>query len=327
MLSSYRIIILAALGSLVLLIGCADGPESAPSADRWLLDPDAALPTNLSDVGVFDDMRGRTTYDDVIGYTPKHALFSNGLAKERHLYLADGTYIDGTVADTWDYPEGTVLAKTFVWDGAPIETRLIFKNASGWDYAIYQWREDGLDAELLPGNWAEVSVELDDGALTHTLPSRLDCRTCHETHEELVGTPVLGVGSYQTDDDLIDAGAFERDPAVRVAEGRTPEETAAFGYFIANCTACHNGGDSLNSSFSLYPADAVANTVDRPTETETGEGTRVVPGSPEESVLFITVVEAPTPGYRGPFKAMPPLGLSVVDPDAAPVLSAWIEGL
>jgi hypothetical protein len=310
----------------VLLAACGSSDGSEPT-ERWLLDVNVEVPETLSGVGVFDDMQARTAYDDVVGYAPKHALFSNGLDKERHLYLAEGTRIDGSAARGWDYPEGTVLVKTFVWDGAPIETRLIFKSSSGWDYAIYQWREDGLEADLLPGNWAEVPVELDGGALTHTLPSRLDCRTCHETHEELDGAPVLGVGSFQTDDDLIDAGVFDGRPAIENAEGRTPEETAAFGYFVANCTACHNGGESLNASFSLYPDDAVANTMNRPTETETGEGIRVVPGSPDDSVLYITVVDAPLPGYRGPFKAMPPLGLSVVDPEAAPVLSAWIEGL
>ena len=308
------------------VLGCGSS-DGAATAERWLVDPDTALPPKLSSVGVFDDMRTRTPYDDIVGYAPKHALFSNGLTKERHVYLAEGTQIDAKGVDEWDFPEGTVLFKTFLWKEAPIETRLLFKNSEGWDYAIYQWSDDGRDAELLPGNWAEVPVELEDGELIHTLPSRLDCRTCHETHEERAGVPVLGVSSLQTDDDLTEANVFDRPPVLEEVQGRTPEETAALGYFIGNCTACHNGGNALNSSFSLYPEDAVANTVDQPTETETGEGIRVVPGSPEQSVLFITVVDAPVPGYRGPFKAMPPLGLSVVDPDAQAILSTWIEGL
>ena len=238
-----------------------------------------------------------------------------------------GTGIDGSTADGWDFPIGTVLAKTFVYEGSPVETRLVFRTEDGWDYAIYQWRADGLDGQLLEGNWAEVPVDLGDGELTHTLPSRLDCRTCHETHEAVAGVPVMGVSSLQTDDDLIEAGVFSAAPVLETVEGRSAEETAALGYFVGNCIACHNGGDSINSSFSLYPDDAVANTVDRPTESEPGEGLRVVPGAPEESVLFITVIDAPTPEYRGPFKAMPPIGLSVVDPDATTVLSSWIESL
>lgn len=72
---------------------------------------------------------------------------------------------------------------------------------------------------------------------------------------------------------------------------------------------------------------ASSNTVDQPTESETGEGIRVVPGDPEQSVLYITVVEAGTTGYRGPFKVMPPIGADVIDPDASAVLGAWIENL
>jgi hypothetical protein len=96
---------------------------------------------------------------------------------------------------------------------------------------------------------------------------------------------------------------------------------------VGNCITCHNGGESINSAFSLYPEDAVGNTVDRPTESETGEGIRVVPGDPDQSVLYITVVEAGRSGYRGPFKVMPPIGADVIDPDASAVLGSWIENL
>ena len=105
------------------------------------------------------------------------------------------------------------------------------------------------------------------------------------------------------------------------------EETAALSYFVGNCITCHNDGDSINSSFSLYPEEAVGNTVDQPTESETGEGIRVVPGDPEQSVLYVTVVEAGAPGYRGPFKVMPPIGGDVIDPDASAILGSWIENL
>ena len=303
------------------------GESTDASAERWLLEPTVPLPAELSNVGLFEDTARRAPYDDVVGYKPKHPLYSNGLAKERHLYLPSETRIEAGETDAWRFPIGTVLAKTFVYEGAAVETRLIFKTDEGWDYAIYQWREDASDAERLTGNWAEVSVSLGDGDLMHTLPSRLDCRTCHETHEAVAGVPVLGVSSLQTGDDLVEADVFAADPALQAVEGRSDEETAALSYFIGNCTSCHNGGDALNSGFSLYPDVAVANTVDQPTESETGEGIRVVPGRPDESAVFITVVDAPEPGYGGAFKAMPPIGLSRVDPRAEEALSSWIEGL
>jgi len=306
--------------------GCG-GSSSAGATQRWLLEPDDPLPELLSDVGVYEDVAALVAYTDVVGYVPNHPLYSNGLGKERHLYLPDGTAVEVDEAQAWDFPVGAVLAKTFLYEGEPVETRLLFRNSDGWGYGLYQWLPDHADAEVIRGNWAEVPVDLGEGELTHTLPSRLDCRTCHETHEVVAASPAIGISHLQTGPDLIEAEVFSETPTTTPVQGRTDEETAALSYFLGNCITCHNGGDSINSSFSLYPEDAVANTVDQPTESETGEGIRVVPGDPVQSVLYITVVEAGATGYRGPFKVMPPIGGNIIDPDASAILGAWIENL
>jgi len=316
--------VLALLG--LLHGGCGDS-TSAEQSTRWLLTSEEPLPELLSAVGVYDDLPGLRAYPDVAGYAPKHPLYSDGLDKERHLYLPKGTQVEVAGDQAWEFPVGTVLAKTFSYEGAPVETRLLYRTAEGWDYGLYQWLPDGSDAKLLQGNWSEMMVELGGGELTHRLPSRLDCRTCHETHESVAASPVIGVNRLQTDRDLIDAGVFSETPQTTPVQGRTREETAALSYFVGNCIACHNGGDSINSAFSLYPEDAVSNTVNQPTESETGEGIRIVPGDPEQSVVYITVVAAGTSGYPGPFKKMPPIGVNVIDPDASTILGAWIEEL
>lgn len=301
------------------------GGSSDSSAERWLEDVSAPLPARLSEVGIYQDISTRAAYDDMISYVPSHVLYSNGLEKERHLYLRRGAPIN-VGGSAWTFPIGTVLVKTFVDGDAPIETRLIFRTETGWDYTIYRWLSDASEAERLEGNWAEVPVTL-TGGRPHTLPSRLDCRTCHETHEAVAGVPVLGIGSSQTGADLVEAGVFAGTPDLEPVQGRTEEETAALGYFVGNCTSCHNGGDAINSAFSLYPDVAAANTIGEPTESETGEGIRVVPGSPEQSVLYISVVEAPKPEYPGPFKVMPPLGVDIADERAELILRNWIESL
>lgn len=310
----------------LLHVGCGDA-SSTPQPARWVLEPSEPLPERLSEVGVFEDLATRKAYADVVPYVPNHPLYSNGLDKERHLYLPEGKKIGVDGEQPWTFPVGAVLAKTFLYEGAPVETRLIFRTSNGWDYAIYRWLADASDAEALEGNWAEVTLALGDGELEHTLPARLDCRTCHETHESVASTPVLGIIGLQAGADLVEAEVFSEAPETTTVAGRSDEETAALSYFVGNCISCHNGGDSINSSFSLYPNDAVANTVDQPTESETGDGVRVVAGDPEQSVLYITVVEAGSPGYRGPFKMMPPIGVNVVDPSAKTVLGPWIESL
>lgn len=324
MLTSYKYRLLILVG--LLHWGCGGSTEAEP-ARRWLLAPEDPLPELLSDVGLYEDAAALSAYADVIGYVPNHPLYSNGLDKERYLYLPQGTAVQVDGGQPWTFPVGVVFGKTFLYEGAPVETRLFFRTSDGWDYGLYRWLPNGSDAEVIRGNWAEVPVELGEGELTHTLPSRLDCRTCHETHEAVAASPVIGISALQTGADLVEAEVFSEAPTTITVQGRTTEETAALSYFVGNCITCHNGGESINSAFSLYPEDAVANTVDRPTESETGEGIRVVPGNPELSVLYVTVVEAPAPGYRGPFKAMPPIGGDVIDPHASAVLGAWIEKL
>jgi hypothetical protein len=307
----------AALGACA---ACGSQDERPPDPQpRWLEDLGAPPPTHLSEVGLFRDMATREPHPDLAPYEPRHGLYSNGLGKERLAFLPG--IIDDADPSGWRFPDGTVLAKTFLHDDAPVETRLLFLGQEGWDYALYVW--DGAEGVLSEGNWPEQPLDL--GEVQHTLPGRLDCRTCHETAEESTGTPVLGIGPLQTAEDL--AVGFAADPATEELGGRTPEEDAALGYFVGNCITCHTGGEAVNASFSLHPAEAVDNTLDQPTQSETGVGIRVVGGSPEESVLYETVVHAHRADYDGPFKAMPPLGVQQTDPDAEPILRAWIEAL
>lgn len=321
---TYRFLFLSSLS-----LGCpsdpADESTPTPTEPRWLDDVEQPLPARLSEVGLFTQIETRTPGIGLIAYEPRFPLFSNGLEKERLLFVPPGATIEAA-ATGWAFPEGTVLSKTFSFEGTPVETRLLFRRAATWEYAEYVWRDDGLEADLLEGNWAEEPVLLPDGT-SHVVPARLDCRTCHETSEEVSGTPVLGVSALQTSASLAASEVFATPPEIEPVAGRTTAETAALEYFIGNCVTCHTGGDGTNAAFSLFPADVVAETVGVPTEAETAEGVRVVAGDPEASVLFIGVVLAPRPDYEGPFKAMPPLGLTRVDPASEPILRAWIEEL
>lgn len=304
---------------------------TACGGPAWIEDVEADPPAKLSEVGLFSDPGALAPSDRVVAYEPRWPLWSSGTEKQRLLHVPQGATIDTAGGDGWDFPVGTVLGKTFrVPGGGPIETRLLFRRTESWDYAAYVWNADGSDADLLPGNWVEVAMDLKDGngdPFPYTVPARLDCRTCHETSEDATGTPVLGIGALQLPESLRDASFFDGPAPVQDVAGRTEAETAALGYFVGNCVSCHNGGKGENTVFSLYPDDAVQNTVDQPTESETGVGVRVVPGDPESSVLFVTVARAHDPDYKGPFKAMPPIGVDTADPAAEDILGAWISGL
>jgi hypothetical protein len=313
--------VLVALCALPLA-GCPLEDDDAEPAPPWVEDVEGPLPEWLSEVGLYADLTTRAPAAGVEPYEPVFPLWSSGAAKERLIYLPPGAAVD-TQAIPWRFPVGTVLSKTFVLENiegrsgeVAVETRLLFKRESGWDYALYRWDRDGGLARRMPEDWEALPIALDEADGTtrrYTLPGKLDCRGCHDARPAV---PVLGYDAMQQGETAV--------------EGRTPEETAAMGYLVGNCVHCHHGEETGfdNVAFSLLPEDLVDNTVGvESMSSASGVGVRIVPGDPEASGLYQAVVQARRDDYEGTFKPMPPLGIDIVDDEAERVLRAWIESL
>ncbi len=327
------------------VFACDDGadstPEEAPDMGvepaGWITDVQQPVPEWLSDTGLYADLLERTPGLGVVEYTPPHRLWSNGAEKRRLLYVPPGTTIDPS-DDGYDFPVGTVLVKTFAYDGlggregsVAVETRVLFRRAEGWDYALYHWGADGREARLIPGNWGPQKLRLEPAGqapFEYSLPGRLDCRSCHEASYDV---PVLGLRAHNLDPAHVgDTELFDPPPFSTAIETADDTEFAVMSYLVGNCVHCHHGraSEGDNGSFSLLPEDLVANVVNQPTESSaSGSGTRVIPGNPRGSALYEAVVLTREPGYDGDFKPMPPLGIDIADPEAARVLTEWIEGL
>lgn len=318
---------LPAIAALSLgLIGC-DDPD--PAGPAWLDDVEAEAPQWLSKTGLFADLQALKPAQGVLRYTPPNPLWSSGTNKQRLLYLPPGE--TPTPGERWRFPVGTVLAKTFSYDDiegqvgdVPLETRLMIRRADGWHYAEYHWNVEGTEARRLEPNWGEQALTLTyaDLSFGYTIPGELDCKGCHEARDD---APVLGMSNLNLDPALAERWGITVDPI----PARTPVEETAMRYLTGNCVHCHHGGEGNdNATYSLKPADLIANTVGQPTESSaSGDGIRVQPGDAEGSALFEAVVRARAPEYGGDFKPMPPLGIDQVDPAAARVLRAWIEAL
>ena len=105
---------------------------------------------------------------------------------------------------------------------------------------------------------------------------------------------------------------------------RGPLTSAVLGNFVGNCVHCHNGSNGAASSFDLRPAVALENLVDQPTASSaTAAGIRLVPGAPEESILYLAM--SGTPDLE--VKEMPPLGVAIRDLSAIEQLYDWILAL
>jgi hypothetical protein len=332
---------LAALMSICLALAACDGdsPEQAPPEARTLLeDPLSPLPASFSATGLYRDGRAASP---AIAYEPVYALWSNGSRKERFLVLPEGGRVDNRVARGWSFPVGTLFFKTFSYEVGgspgtfrPVETRILRRAESRWEFAAYEWNKDGKDAALLPlDRSVPVAVEAFGEAFEHRIPSRIDCRKCHETNATMaIGFDELrlngpGAGAENQLAALEARGVFE------VPVSKAPEfideadETARAvrGYLNGNCAHCHNAGDAANSAFDLRPEISIENLVGRPTDAEGGAvGIRVVPGDPDASVMFLAFSGEDA---GDTVKDMPPVGVQRRDRDAIELFRTWILSL
>ena len=327
--------------SVVMLAGLL--ALSAQSTSTW-------PPPTLRDTGLYTDWATKTVGPEKLRFSPQYPLWTDGAHKTRWMQLPRGRFIDASDPDAWRFPIGTRFWKEFAF-GTRAETRFIERTSSGWQYATYAWNEEETEAVLAPERGIMRSVEIRDG-VRHGIPSRADCKSCHE------GSPgrILGFSTLQLSADrdpnaphaevlpadgvtlrtLIDRGLIRGLPshlsngAPRI-KAETPTARAALGYLHGNCSYCHTlSGELASLKFSLqYPfaapfavAPAMATTIGKtskyvPSAWEAA-GLRVHAGDPDRSVLAFRMET------RNPVAQMPPVGSRIVDAEAVALIRKWI---
>jgi len=182
-------------------------------------------------------------------------------------------------ADTgkWVFPVGTVMIKSFMFDGKLVETRLLmhvddqtasmlqlkygFPPGSNWVGYNYQWNEAQTEATVLPTQ-QRASVMFDTGKQTvgWHYPDVIDCVACHSASVGTLGPETAQmnrmVGAANQIDTFKTAGYFDGtapatpyagpmvEPYANPALGLTgPQgaslDQAARSYLSANCGFCH----------------------------------------------------------------------------------------
>jgi mono/diheme cytochrome c family protein len=308
-------------------------------------------PASLRETGLYADWTRKTVGRGNLPYAPQYPLWSDGAVKARWIHIPPGESIDARDPDSWEFPVGTKLWKEFRIGGRRVETRYIERTPEGWQFAAYIWSEDEAAAPLAPERGARATAEVAPG-LRHAVPSRYDCRVCHEGRP----VPVLGFTALQLSPDrdrnaphaerpdrddvdlrrLVDRGLvrglapslLQNPPRI---PARSATERAALGYLYGNCAMCHNARGSLAElGFSLDSpaarrtgdADAVLTAVSRASHFTVpgtnGRSERVRPGDPAASAVAVRM------GSRRAALQMPPLGTQVVDEEAMRVVRRWI---
>lgn len=251
---------------LTCVLACGDNtgretPDSAtPPVDT--IDPDGPPDANplaeIQGTGLCDDPGCQTINAGIVEYEPRFPLYADGASKRRWMQLPAGMQIDTSNMDHWKFPVGTKFWKEFAVGPTRVETRFITKvieddlTPNAWLFQTYVWNATQDEATLV------TAGQMDANGTTHDVPSRGQCKDCHESEPGRV----LGFQAIQLDaalpvdlEDLITDGTLT-DPPGGTAGNRFPlpglaVDKTALAYLHSNCGTCHNPTSTTHDTVGL----------------------------------------------------------------------------
>ena len=303
------------------------------------------IPETLTGTGCFSDVPSHQLAPGVYPYQVRVPFWSDGLSKERAVALPTNTTLTLRADGSMNIPIGAVALKTFTKtdsNGATrrVETRIIRRDAKGWNGYSYLWRADQTEADLLTGR-TELMVETEFGAQVWTIPSRSECDHCHI---DRLGY-ALGLVQKQLDFEVpyemglmnqLDAMAtidlVTRDDAMEGVRAHPSlmDETSSIAeraraMLSINCAPCHQPDGPADAEIDLrseIPLNdmKVCNVEPLRGDVDIPNAMLVNPGDPGHSLL-LRRMQIREKGQ------MPPLGSHRVDPAGTDLVMRWIAGL
>lgn len=310
------------------------------------------FPLLLSQTGAFSDTRNLIPSAGLIPYDLVVAFWSDGASKLRWASVPKGQ-IHFSPTGEWRFPDGTVFVKTFALSTDErdpsikrrLETRVLVRDSAGGVYgAVYKWRADGSDADLLSTSLTEaIPIRTATGDVrqqTWYYPSRKDCLECHNAS----AGGVLGVKTRQmnrpftyssgvTDNELrtwnhigLFAPGFKDEELATFPKLAAADDTKrslvdrARSYLDANCAQCHRPGGTVAYFDARYdtPLDK-QELIDGPVLIDEGiDKPRII--APHDIWRSIVVMRMNTVGDI----KMPPLARETIDQKGVALLREWV---
>ena len=267
------------LAALALLVtGCGRGTP-----------PAAEPPQKLSEYGLFTgNGSSQEPVEGVIPYDLNSPLFTDYADKFRFVKLPPGESAKYHATDAFDFPVGTVIAKTFAYpiDARDpslgrrlLETRILAREADGWVGRPYIWNDDQTEAVLdVAGDLKDVSWIDASGAErtnNYIIPNSNQCQGCHKQGDQILplGPKArhlnrdydysAGASAEGSENQLAHwtklkalTGAPDPQDALRLAVWNDPQtgslDDRARAWLEINCAHCHNdAGPARNSGLDL----------------------------------------------------------------------------
>lgn len=313
---------------------------------------------NLSDYRLYTDEANPTgNSNGGIKYDLTTPLFTDYAEKYREVFVPEGLKASYRSTESFDFPVGTIIAKTFVIksdlrdDNSAeeiIETRLLIRREEGWIGLPYIWNQAKTDAELaLVGgsqvvSWTDVNGDLQ--TTRYEIPNSNECKNCHGEQEAKPIGPkarllnkefAYATGTANQIEHWTAQGILVGAPAVNTIETipawddtGADLEARAKGYLDINCAHCHNPEGAANTS-ALYldswrDVNSEYGLCKPPVAAGTATGGLaydIVPGDADASIIKYRM------DSNNPAIKMPELGRSVIHTEGVQLISDWINGI
>lgn len=336
--------------------------EQTTSSINW----EALMNENCDDLaqyGLFVDPQTPSSAPVAPGmpYQLSTQLFTNYASKYRFIFIPEGKQATFHPTDTFQFPVGTILTKTFSMpfdtqvtnpeNEVLIETRLLIHRESGWTTLPYLWQNG--EASLIQAG-ADIPHTLNHQGqverFDYHVPSRAECKICHQVnidgtsnispiglkahllnHDiEFNGTTVNQLQMWQSQSRLTGLPQLDEIAhAPPLTDNSKSLLLRAKGYIDINCAHCHRSEgfasiSGLRLGFHIDHTSYQYGICKQPPGWDGGAkglSYDIVPGDGEHSILL----------YRQELNSakdrMPPIGRSLVHTEAIDLIKQWIDSL
>ncbi|MDH4039591.1 MAG: hypothetical protein OEV88_02970, partial [Gammaproteobacteria bacterium] len=315
-----------------------------PSLSNYRLFADASNPMENANGGIIYDLN-----------TP---LFTDYANKYRFVFVPEGTPAVYRSEEVFDFPVGTVIAKTFTIqadlrdDSSAediIETRLLIHRKEGWRALPYIWNAEKTDAVLtVTGGTQNVSwidINGEQQSTDYVIPNTNNCANCH-TQEKLqpIGPKARSLNKdyayasgvanqldYWTEKGILVSAPEDKSSIDTIplwGDTSAPLDDRARGYLDVNCMHCHSPAGAAKTSglFLEYfrPFGTAVGECKPPVAAGGGAGDLdydIVPGNAAESIMHFRMDSNET-AVR-----MPEIGRSIIHTEGVELIAQWINAM
>ena len=314
----------------------------------------------LSDYGFFKHrMADHIPAEGVIPYSVSAQLFSDYALKSRFIVLPEGQRLQYKSDGSFDFPQGSVLIKTFYYPAdfrnpnqeiKLMETRLLTHTPEGWMGFAYVWNETQTEAFLeIAGERLPVSFIHSDGEkieLEYSVPNFNQCKGCHVNQNQMIPIgPKVRLLNHEFEypdgtmnqlkkwnilemiNGLPNLSTLPHTPDYDdPLEGSIAERSRA--WIDINCAHCHRlgaPGETSGLFLNIEESDPTRLGIFKP-PVAAGRGSgnmryTIVPGNPEESIMVYRM-ESTDPGIM-----MPELSRKLVHKEGVKLVKEWIRNM